>query len=244
MHIVDHIFILMLFVVQPIYGAYSFKRYLQRVAAGEPANRVRLYQQTLALEWAAFAVVACAWYLLGRPAAALGFVASSGTQVTAGLGVLAVLTAYLLYAWHVTKRFSDERKASEINKLGGLVHFLPHDDREYRHFVGVSVTAGIVEEFLYRGFTFWYLSHFLSLWAVVVLSSIAFGLGHSYQGAGGVVRVTLIGIGFGVFYVLTGSIWLAMLAHAVLDIIQGAGILEVLGSKRPNPRSTVPAERK
>jgi membrane protease YdiL (CAAX protease family) len=65
-------------------------------------------------------------------------------------------------------------------------------------------------------------------WAVIVVSSLAFGLGHSYQGAGGVARVTLIGLAFGAFYVFTGTIWLPMLAHAVLDIVQGASILEIL----------------
>ena len=88
-----------------------------------------------------------------------------------------------------------------------------------------------------------YLGQFLPLWAVVLVSSIGFGLAHSYQGASGVVRVTLIGLAFGVFYALTGSIWLAMLAHAVLDILQGAYILEVLGPKRQYPHPTAPAGR-
>ena len=52
-----------------------------------------------------------------------------------------------------------------------------------------------------------------------------------FQGAAGVVRVTLIGLAFGIFYVVTGSIWLPMLAHAVLDIVQGATILAILRSK-------------
>lgn len=228
MHLVDHIFIFLLFVVQPIHGAYSFKRYLQRIEAGEPANRVRAYLETIVLEWVAFIVVAGSWYLLRRPAADLGFVASSSTQVAIGLAVLALFTAYLLYTWHYARSMSDERRSKEIDAMGTLVHLLPQNARDYRYFVNTSITAGIVEEFLYRGFVFWYLAHFLPMWGVVLVSSIAFGLGHTYQGASGVVRVTLIGIAFGAFYVLTGSIWLPMLAHAVLDILQGASILEIL----------------
>ncbi|MGI9272170.1 MAG: CPBP family intramembrane glutamic endopeptidase [Woeseiaceae bacterium] len=228
MHFVDHIFVFLLFVVQPIHGAYSYKKYVKRIEDGKPADRVRAYLETMALEWAAFIVVAGAWYFLRRPIADLGFVSSSTTQIAAGLAVLAVFTVYLLYSWRTVKSMSDERRTKEIDALGTLVHLMPHDARDYRYFNAVSVTAGIVEEFLYRGFAFWYLAHFLPLWAVVLVSSVAFGLGHTYQGAGGVARVTLIGIAFGAFYVFTGSIWLPMLAHAVLDILQGANLLELL----------------
>ena len=74
----------------------------------------------------------------------------------------------------------------------------------------------------------------MPIWAVIAVSSVAFGLGHSYQGASGVAKVTLIGLAFGILYVATGSIWLPILAHAILDILQGASIVEVL---RPNDRT-------
>jgi membrane protease YdiL (CAAX protease family) len=228
MHLVDHIFIFLLFVVQPIHGAYSYKKYVRRIENGEPANRIRSYKEILAVEWVAFVVVAIAWYFLGRPAEALGFVASSNMQVIYGLAFLALVVAYLLYTWHAAKTITDERRAKEIESIGDLVHLVPVTPRDFRYFVNASITAGIVEEFLYRGFAFWYLAHFMPMWAVVLVSSIAFGLGHTYQGLGGVIRVTVIGIVFGVYYQLTGSIWLPMLAHAILDILQGASILELM----------------
>ena len=234
MQLVDHIFILLLFVVQPIYGAWSYQRYVKRIAAGEPSNRVRLYQQTLVLEWVAFAVVAGAWVLLSRPLADLGFVASSATQIWGGVLAVALLSAYLAYAWQTARKMSPDEKTTVAKSVGKLVHFLPQNDRDYKHFIGVSITAGIVEEFLYRGFAFWYLAQFMPMWGVVLVSSIAFGLGHTYQGTSGVAKVTLVGIAFGIFYVLTGSIWLPMLAHAILDIVQGAGIVEIL-RKDDNP---------
>jgi membrane protease YdiL (CAAX protease family) len=231
MHLVDHIFILLLFGVLPFYGAWSYQQYLKRIAAGAPPNRVRLYQETLVMQWVAFAVVAGAWVALGRPAAELGFTESSITQIGIGALVVALVTAYLFYAWRVASKMSDEEKSTAAAGLGTMVHFLPQDNRDYRHFVGVSITAGIVEEFLYRGFAFWYLAHFMPMWAVVLVSSIAFGLGHTYQGTGGVVRVALVGIVFGIFYILTGSIWLPMLAHVVLDILQGATVLAILNNR-------------
>jgi membrane protease YdiL (CAAX protease family) len=228
MHFVDHIFILLLFVVQPIYGTLSYRRYIARVKAGEPADRARIYLETLAIEWIALAVLGAAWYLLGRPAAALGLVPPGGNSFWIGVAVLVVLTGFLIYSWRSAFAMTQEQKDKQVNTLGDLVHVLPQSHREYRHFVAISITAGIVEEILYRGFVFWYLAQVMPIWAVIAVSSIVFGIGHTYQGAGGVVRVTGIGIAFGIFYVLTGSIWLPILAHAIFDVLQGASIMEML----------------
>jgi len=228
MHLVDHLFVLLLFVVQPIHGTLAYERYIARIEAGQSANRVRLYLQTLALQWVALAVLGSAWVLLGRPAEDLGFVVPGGNSFLIGAGVVAAMTALLIHNWRSAFRMSDEVRDKQKVSLGKLVHFLPQSNRDFQHFVGVSITAGIVEEILYRGFAFWYLTQVMPLWAAIIVSALAFGIGHSYQGIGGVVRVTLLGLAFGVFYVFTGSIWLPMLAHAILDILQGAMILEIL----------------
>jgi len=234
LHFVDHVFIFLLFVVQPIHGAFSYRRYVARVEAGEPSNRVRLYAQTLVLEWVAFAVLGIAWYLLDRPVSDLGFVTTTGSGFTIGIGILVLVSAYLVFSWQAARRMTNEEKAKQKKSFGTLVYFLPQTDRDYRHFIGVSITAGIVEEILYRGFVFWYLAQMMPIWAVIIVSSIAFGLGHSYQGVAGMIRVTLIGLAFGLFYVFTGSIWLPMLAHVILDVLQGAMLLEIL---RPDDHS-------
>lgn len=225
---VDHLFMILLFVVQPVHGFLSFKRYVARVEAGDPADRASLYRQTLVLEWTAFAVLAASWFALGRPVAELGYVAVSGSAFWIGAALIVIVSAVLVYNWHKSKSVTPEEKVRHIRAFGKLVHFLPHDNRDYRLFVGLSLTAGIVEETIYRGFAIWYLGQFMPVWAAILASSVAFGIGHSYQGPGGMVRVTLIGLVFGAFYVFTGSIWLPILAHFLLDALQGASIVEVL----------------
>lgn len=42
------------------------------------------------------------------------------------------------------------------------------------------------------------------------------------------MRAGSIGLGFAIFYVLTGSIWLPILAHIALDILQGLTFLEMV----------------
>ena len=87
MHLIDHIFILVLFVVQPIYGALDSRRYIARIDAGRPADRVRFYVETAIVEWVFLAALVIAWFTLGRPAADLGFVTLDGVRLWGGAGV-------------------------------------------------------------------------------------------------------------------------------------------------------------
>jgi len=227
-HLVDHLFIFVLFVVQPIHGAWEFSRYIKRVEAGEPADRTKLYRETFFLEWAAFLVLALAWYLLGRPVGDLGYVAPGGAWFWAGVALVAAVSAYLLFAWRQSKRMTADEKESYRASFGKLQYFMPQNDRDYRLFAVLSVTAGIVEETVYRGFVLWYLFQLMPVWAAVIVSAIAFGLGHSYQGSAGVVRVTAIGLVFAALYILTGSIWVPIVGHILFDALQGLSIVEIM----------------
>jgi membrane protease YdiL (CAAX protease family) len=123
---------------------------------------------------------------------------------------------------------SPEEKDKHVSELGDLVYFVPGTVRQFRFFASLSVTAGVVEEIVYRGFVIWYLTIFMPGWAAVILSSLFFGLGHSYQGKSGAVRTGLVGLVFAVLYVVSGSIWLPIVGHAIFDILQGRMILELL----------------
>ena len=48
-----------------------------------------------------------------------------------------------------------------------------------------------------------------------------------HVGANGAVRAGLLGLGFAIFYALTGSIWLPILAHIALDVLQGMTAVEI-----------------
>jgi membrane protease YdiL (CAAX protease family) len=54
------------------------------------------------------------------------------------------------------------------------------------------------------------------------------------------LRVTLGGIAFGAYYLLTGSIWLPIIAHALVDLLQGAMVYEYL-RERPSSPALEPA---
>lgn len=232
MHPFDHAFLVVLALVQPICGALAVRRF---VAAGGEASRARLYFRTLTLEWLTLGVLLTAWVVLERPAAALGLTVPGGAGFLTGAALVLLLVALLIRSWSNVRAMGEGERGRQVAALGRLVRLLPQTKRDLRHFTVLSITAGIVEELIYRGFVLWYLALYMPLWAAVAASSAIFGLAHSYQGVAGALRTAVVGLVFAILYVVSGSIWLPILAHAALDILQGAMIFEIL---RRSPEAT------
>jgi len=57
---------------------------------------------------------------------------------------------------------------------------------------------------------------------------VGFGLARSYQGVTQVPKVIAVGAVFTVLYLMTGSIWVPMILHASLDILQGRLVYEAV----------------
>ncbi len=84
----------------------------------------------------------------------------------------------------------------------------------------LAPTAALCEEFLYRG----YLLALLAQWFGSVawgwgLSSVAFGLAHTYQGWSGMLRAVMLGALLGYPVVTLGSLHPSMLAHGLVDAL-------------------------
>ena len=87
------------------------------------------------------------------------------------------------------------------------------------------VTAAFVEEFVFRAFLINALDAIFgnsrqSTFFAVLTSSVLFGLIHSWQGLGGVLFTTAIGLVFGIAYIFNGRrIWALIFVHGMLDTI-------------------------
>jgi membrane protease YdiL (CAAX protease family) len=118
-----------------------------------------------------------------------------------------------------------------LARLGSIEIILPRTPGQLRHFYGVAVTAGIVEESIWRGFMLWYFGQLMPLWAAVILSSVSFGAAHAYQGVANIPKYTLTGIVFALIYVLTGSLVVPILLHALADALQGRAVYRLLRTR-------------
>lgn len=98
---------------------------------------------------------------------------------------------------------------------------MPHRDHEYPLFAALACTAGLCEEFLFRGYLLWYLGHVVPVPVAYVLQSVVFGVAHFYQGLRGIVMTGLAGAFFTGVRIVSGSLWPAMLIHALMDLHAG-----------------------
>ena len=97
----------------------------------------------------------------------------------------------------------------------------------------VSPTAAFCEEFLFRGYLLTQFDDWLHslMWAWVV-SSVAFGLAHFYQGWSGMIRAGLLGALLAYPVMRWGNLYPAMLAHWLIDTVA----LLLLGSWMEKPK--------
>ena len=92
--------------------------------------------------------------------------------------------------------------------------------------VAAWFTAGFLEELLWRGYL---MNRLVDLqgnktklaWVIsLVGSALIFGLGHMYQGLGGVIKITAVGLLFGAaFLTVRRNLWPVIIAHALLETV-------------------------
>lgn len=206
--------------VIPWRGYTRLKKLLARPTV-DPKEKLALYAATIAFQWVLVAVVAWRSIARGLTIPQLGLGSESLAGILGGGLFGAVLIGGL--QWLNLRRIGRmEGEAPELlRKLASRL--LPVSLLEYLPYSALAITAGVCEEFVYRGFAIAALSKAgLPVWLVVLLSSILFGLAHAYQGRAGIVSTGVFGILLAVGRLGFGSLVPVMMWHAGLDLAAGA----------------------
>ncbi|NJW53058.1 CPBP family intramembrane glutamic endopeptidase [Salinimicrobium oceani] len=150
----------------------------------------------------------------------LGRIKSWWKTVVVGMAVFTLLLLFSQYIQpHIFDAFGQQHNVSHLSALEGD---LP---RLIGTLIFVWITAGLLEELVFRAFLINTLDVLLgsTIWstmAAVIISSLIFGMVHSYQGVTGILVTTCIGLIFGVAYVLGGrKIWPLIFIHGHIDTI-------------------------
>lgn len=159
--------------------------------------------------------------------AALAMLAARhGGLARAELRIMPVSTAVLLGSAGLTTlaglAIMAAGRALRLPESVLVAYLIPRSTSEKIAFTGLSVSAGIAEELIFRSFLIAVLFQASgSLVIAVVVSVAAFAITHAYQGILGVVRVALLGVILTAPFILTGSVYPSMIAHTVLDLLAG-----------------------
>ena len=128
---------------------------------------------------------------------------------------------YNIYSIIIFK-YNEERRAKAAEGIpDDFNSFLPTTQNERRVWGLVSVSAGISEEILYRGYFFFALAIVfpnLSIIHILLISTVLFGIGHIYLGKE-VIKATLLGLIFGIFYIVFDSVIPVIIFHITQDLV-------------------------
>jgi uncharacterized protein len=194
------------------------KSFADQLSTAANPNRVRFYIVTLFYEWLLFVLVVAGVRRHGASVLiVLGDHWHSVRQVLRDIGIAA---GFWIVAWVFLWIFG---WLLRIAALGHNTQFmLPHRGIELTFWIALSVTAGICEETIFRGYL---QRQFMALTknapAGILLSAATFGAAHAYQGLRMVILIALYGAMFGTLAYWRGSVRPGMIAHAWQDSLNG-----------------------
>lgn len=123
----------------------------------------------------------------------------------------------------------------------GVHHFLPDQSAQSNNplltsqpagllgvavWICISISAGISEEIVFRGYLQRQLTSMTGRVVIAILAQgVVFGIGHAYEGFSSVLAIVLHGLFLGILAHWRGNIRAGIIEHAGWDILAGFGLL-------------------
>jgi membrane protease YdiL (CAAX protease family) len=223
-------------IVHPLWDYFSaWPRMVRTIASGRPHARVSVYREVLAVEWIITAVITAVWIHAARPWSLIGLVLPAGWRLVLAVVVLAAVWMLLGMQLRAIRRLDPARRGRIRTRQAALAPLIPHNPVERAWFVPVAITAGVCEEFIYRGFLLWVFRPWLGLWGAALASTVIFGFAHAYQGRRGAFRAGTLGAVFAVLAIALGSVVPGMVLHALLDLMSGEATYAIFAGDSTSP---------
>lgn len=115
-----------------------------------------------------------------------------------------------------------EQKQEVAKNFASFIDILPETKNQLLVFTLIlSVSAGVCEEIIFRGYLFPLLDGYIGTVGAVIISSVVFGLWHIYLGWNEVLRTSIMGAIFCGVYLFTGNIIIPIILHIFIDVYSG-----------------------
>ncbi len=178
------------------------------------------------------------------PLGAIPYRSDTVAGLLVGFGIVAVLVL-------VVPILLLRRRLDQVPAIGDIRALLPRNRGELPYGAALGLTAGIVEELLFRlalpALLFGVLQGLPGAGALAfAIAALLFGALHLYQGPLGILFAFILGLLFTLLYLVSGSIVWPIVLHALIDLRSLVLIPIALGGAwgldTPAQRATRPAE--
>ena len=193
------------------------------------SSRARVLQYVLTLTWEWLLFAFCLWGARKSGTGLRELVGGRWREIEDVLIDLLTAAGFWVAAMVVLSlaaRLLNLAGGNQLDDVQRQIGFLvPRSAREVVLWILLSVTAGICEEVVFRG----YLQRQLAalsknVWAGIVLSGLIFGSAHGYEGARRMMLVGIYGMLFGLLAHFRRSLRPGKIAHAFHDGITGLAL--------------------
>jgi membrane protease YdiL (CAAX protease family) len=198
----------------------SWPAFVHRSQHDAPTARRRLWVGWIVMLWALVAVGTALWIAHARAWSALGFSVPQGWRLWTSL--VLVLGFAALQAATIAKVSRIKGPKPKLRaQFGDLAKILPHNSVELCWFIPAAVTAGVCEEWLFRGYLIWAFEPYLGWWAGALLSWAFFTAAHAYQGKSGTKQSGIVAAIMTLIVAVTGSLLPVIALHVAIDVTSG-----------------------
>jgi membrane protease YdiL (CAAX protease family) len=199
-------------------GTLLSRRGLAVQVTAAPASLLTLYLQMILVAWGLLFYVCRFGRRRNALPALVGQKWQSLDQVGTDLALAALAWLLLKLCEWMWMRLLPASSSAAVAVL------LPHTGAERLVWVVVSVSVGLAEEVIYRGYLQTQLAAFTGRTEVaMVLQAALFGLAHADQGTSAMMRMALYGLGFGALARFRRSLLPGILCHVWTDLASGLG---------------------
>ena len=216
----DKVLVLLIVLGLPLRAWYGMRR-LNSAPAGEvEALRPRLWARAILSQWVLVALVAATWLANHRSVLTLGL----ALKPTGGLaGVLVGLVSIVILVLRTRGAGDTDESVRERirQRLSPVERLMPRRASDFRLFAALACTAGLCEEFLFRGYLAWVAGLLLPFPVAPAVQALVFGFCHAYQGWRGIVLTSFAGAFLTAVVLVTGSLWPSIVIHALMDLHAG-----------------------
>ena len=204
----------------PLADLWLYPRLQRATAAGTPGVRVRYHLIGAASLWLVAAGSVAVMLRQQQPWSDLRLDVPSPLRLAAGFAVVIAYIAYVMTRYSRLIGKPDRLRAMMKNHAN-IEALLPHTPAEAKTFAFLSISAGVCEEIVYRGFVLWFTTVWLGVWTGFLATSVIFGLAHAYLGRTHILRTAIAGLVLGIVAVGSASLLPAILLHAFTDLLSG-----------------------
>ncbi len=222
---IDLVLLIIIAVGLPVVAQIIHLYFKKQKIEGNAKARENNYYHTMILLWLPTLFILWFWQTSERPLSLLGLGFDAGVWSYGAL-VVAIALSVISYAQYVrvkTNKKAQKQVMAQLENSPELEDSLPQTENEYSLFKYLSITAGITEEILFRGFLIWGFSLYTNIWVASLLALLSFTMGHLYQGtAANLIKVSLAGAFMTGLYLVSGSLIPGIIAHAAIDLASNA----------------------